>query len=70
VKAGLTGYAQIAGKYNTNPREKLMMDISYIENYSFWLDIKLMLKTLTVFFKRDSTEPFEHDPSRSNDEAV
>ncbi len=70
VKAGLTGYAQIAGKYNTNPREKLMMDISYIENYSFWLDIKLMLKTLTVFFKRDSTEPFEHDPSRSKDEAV
>lgn len=70
VKAGLTGYAQIAGKYNTSPREKLMMDISYIENYSFWLDVKLMLKTLTVFFKRDSTEPFEDDPSHFNDKAV
>ncbi len=70
VKAGLTGYAQIAGKYNTNPREKLMMDISYIENYSFWLDIKLILKTATVFFKRDSTEAYDSDPSRSNDEAV
>lgn len=70
VKAGLTGYAQIAGKYNTNPREKLMMDISYIENYSFWLDIKLMLKTFTVFFKHDSTQAFERDPSRADDEAV
>jgi lipopolysaccharide/colanic/teichoic acid biosynthesis glycosyltransferase len=70
VKAGLTGYAQIAGKYNTTPREKLMMDISYIENYSFRLDIKLMLKTLTVFFNRDSTEAFEKDPSRADDEAV
>ena len=59
VKAGLTGYAQVAGKYNTPPREKLMMDISYIENYSFWLDIKLILKTLTVFFREDATEPFE-----------
>jgi len=61
VKAGLTGYAQIMGKYNTSPRDKLMMDISYIENYSFWLDMKLVLNTLTVFFKRDSTEPFEQE---------
>lgn len=60
VKAGLTGIAQISGKYNTSPREKLMMDITYIENYSLWLDIKLMLKTLLVFFKPDSTEAF-HD---------
>ena len=71
VKAGLTGYAQIAGKYNTTPREKLMMDISYIENYSFWLDIKLILKTLTVFFKHDSTEAFASDPQQNkSDEAV
>ena len=63
VKAGLTGYAQVAGKYNTPPREKLMMDISYIENYSFWLDIKLILKTLTVFFREDATEPFEDGES-------
>ena len=71
VKAGLTGYAQIAGKYNTNPREKLMMDISYIENYSFWLDIKLILKTLTVFFKHDSTEAFPGgETEKKTDEAV
>jgi len=59
VKAGLTGYAQIDGKYNTSPRDKLMMDITYIENYSIWLDIKLLLKTLLVFFTPDSTEGFE-----------
>lgn len=61
VKAGLTGTAQVNGKYNTPPREKLMMDISYIEDYSFWLDIKLMLKTLLVFFREDATEAFEKE---------
>jgi len=60
VKAGLTGYAQINGKYNTSPRDKLMMDITYIENYSIWLDIKLLLKTLLVFFTPESTEGFEN----------
>ncbi|MBQ4089602.1 MAG: sugar transferase [Clostridia bacterium] len=68
VKAGLTGYAQISGKYNTTPRDKLMMDISYIEGYSFWLDIKLILKTLTVFFRHDSTEAFESAPADDPEE--
>lgn len=58
VKAGLTGYAQIAGKYNTSPRDKLVLDLMYIENYSFWKDIKLVFQTLIVFFKSDSTEAF------------
>lgn len=58
VKAGLTGYAQIAGKYNTAPKEKMMMDLMYIEDYSIWRDIKIMLQTVTVFFKRESTEAF------------
>lgn len=59
VKAGLTGYAQIDGKYNTSPRDKLMMDITYIENYSVWLDVKLLLKTVLVFFTPDSTQGFQ-----------
>lgn len=59
VKAGLTGYAQISGKYSTSPKDKLILDMMYIENYSFWFDIKLMLQTLTVFFKQDSTEAFK-----------
>ena len=58
VKAGITGYAQIAGKYNTSPRDKLILDLMYIEEYSFWLDIKLLFQTFMVLFKKDSTEGF------------
>lgn len=56
VKGGLTGYAQIYGKYNTTPYDKLKMDLMYIENYSFRLDLKLILMTLKVLFMKDSTE--------------
>lgn len=58
VKAGLTGYAQIAGKYNTSPKDKLILDLMYIEQYSFWLDIKLIFQTVIVLLKKDSTEAF------------
>lgn len=58
VKAGLTGYAQIAGKYSTSPKDKLILDMMYIENYSFWADVKLILQTAIVLFKQDSTEAF------------
>lgn len=61
VKAGLTGEAQIAGKYNTSPRDKLLLDLSYIQNYTIWLDIKLIFQTVTVFFKKDSTEGISGD---------
>lgn len=56
VKAGLTGLAQIMSKYNTTPKDKLTLDLQYIEQYSIWLDIKLILQTLIVFLKSDSTE--------------
>lgn len=56
VKAGLAGYAQVYGKYNTTPYDKLKLDLFYIENYSVWLDIKLMLLTLKILFTPDSTE--------------
>lgn len=56
VKAGLAGYAQVYGKYNTTPYDKLKLDLTYIENYSVWLDIKLMLLTLKILFTPDSTE--------------
>lgn len=56
VKAGLAGYAQVYGKYNTTPYDKLKLDLTYIENYSVWLDIKLMLLTLKILFKPESTE--------------
>ena len=56
VKAGLAGYAQVYGKYNTTPYDKLKLDLSYIENYSVWLDIKLMLLTLKILLSPESTE--------------
>ena len=64
VKAGLTGLAQIAGKYNTSPKDKLVLDLMYIEKYSIWQDIKLIFQTLTVVRKADdSTEAFHHSDS-------
>ena len=59
VKGGLTGYAQIYGKYNTSAYDKLRLDLMYIENYSLLLDIKLILLTLRVMLKKDSTEGFD-----------
>lgn len=56
VKAGLAGYAQVYGKYNTTPYDKLKLDLSYIENYSVWLDIKLMMLTLKILFSPEATE--------------
>ena len=61
VKAGLTGLAQIMGKYNTTPKDKLTLDLVYIEQYSIWLDLKIMLQTAKVLFKSDSTEGFDED---------
>lgn len=59
MKAGLAGYAQIYGKYNTTPYDKLKLDLTYIENYSIWLDLKLMLLTLKILIKPESTEGVE-----------
>ena len=60
MKAGLTGLAQIYGKYNTSSRDKLMLDLMYIENYSLIRDIQLLFQTILVLFKaEDSTEAFK-----------
>ena len=62
MKAGLTGYAQIYGKYNTSSKDKLMLDLMYIENYSILKDIQLLFRTIFVLFKADtSTEGFTKD---------
>ena len=58
VKAGLTGFAQLYGKYNTTPEDKLHMDLTYIENYSLPLDFKLIVLTFKVLFMKESTEGF------------
>ena len=59
VKAGLTGYAQLYGKYNTSPEDKLNMDLIYIETYSLLQDLKLLILTVKVLFMKESTEGFE-----------
>ncbi|MCI8622196.1 MAG: exopolysaccharide biosynthesis polyprenyl glycosylphosphotransferase [Provencibacterium sp.] len=56
VKAGLTGYAQVYGKYNTTPEDKLKMDLLYIERYSILLDLKLMFLTFKILFQPDAAE--------------
>ena len=61
VKAGLTGYAQIYGKYNTTFEEKVKMDMLYIENASLLMDFRLLLSTLKVMFIKESTEGFDQE---------
>jgi len=56
VKAGLTGYAQVWGKYNTTPYDKLKLDMTYIEKYSLWLDLKILMLTFKVLFMKENTE--------------
>lgn len=56
VKAGLTGYAQVYGKYNTSAYDKLKLDLMYIQNYSTKLDFEIMLKTVQILFMKESTE--------------
>ena len=58
VKAGLTGYAQLYGKYNTSFKDKLLFDLYYIENYSLIEDIKLILMSFINIFIKDSTQGF------------
>ena len=61
VKAGLTGYAQVMGKYNTTPYDKLKFDLMYIENQSILLDLKLILMTVKIIFMPESTEGVDGD---------
>lgn len=56
VKAGLTGYAQVYGKYNTSFIDKLKLDLIYVSNYSILMDIHLIFLTLKIIFIKDSTE--------------
>ena len=64
AKAGLTGYAQVFGKYNTTPYDKLKLDLFYIENFSLILDIKLIFMTFKIFFQKETSEGVE-DGQRS-----
>ena len=56
VKAGLTGYAQVYGKYNTTAYDKLKLDLMYIQNGSLMMDMEILLKTVQILFQRESAE--------------
>jgi len=55
VKGGLTGYAQVYGRYNTEPEDKIKYDLYYIYNYSIWLDLKLLVLTIRILFQKGNT---------------
>ena len=59
VKGGLTGYAQIYGKYSTGPEDKLKYDLIYIYNYSLRLDIRLLFLTIRIFFQKENAQGVE-----------
>ena len=61
VKAGLTGYAQVYGKYNTRVSDKILMDLIYISSYSFLLDLKLILLTVKTMFVKSATEGLDEE---------
>lgn len=61
IKAGLTGYAQVYGKYNTTAYDKLKLDLMYVQNYSLRLDFEIMFRTVQILFMKESTEGMEKD---------
>lgn len=61
VKGGLTGYAQVYGKYNTSALDKLKLDMIYVVNYSFVMDIQIIFETIKILLLRDSTEGFNEE---------
>ncbi len=75
VKAGLTGYAQVTGVYDTSPYDKLKMDLMYIENYSLRMDLQIILMTIKTMLFPGKTNaetdiisaPGEHENNRKED---
>ena len=64
VKGGLTGYAQVYGKYNTTALDKLKLDLIYITNYSLLLDIQIIFETVKILFQKESTEGFSESQEK------
>ncbi|MYL30869.1 exopolysaccharide biosynthesis polyprenyl glycosylphosphotransferase [Halobacillus halophilus] len=59
VKPGITGLAQVYGKYTTSPLNKLRFDLTYVRKYSIFLDVKVLLLTIKVIFQRDQARGVE-----------
>ena len=63
AKAGLTGYAQVYGKYNSTPYDKLLMDLLYLSHSTLFQDMKIILETIRILFDKESTEGVETPPN-------
>ncbi len=61
AKAGLTGYAQVYGKYNTTPYDKLLMDLMYCSCASLFMDLRIAIETLRILFDKRSTEGLDDE---------
>ena len=61
MRGGLTGYAQVYGKYNTSALDKLKMDLVYITGFSLLLDFQIVMETLKILFRKESTEGFSEE---------
>lgn len=68
VKGGLTGYAQVYGRYNTTSYDKLKMDLIYVVNYSLLMDFQIILETVKIIFSKESTEGFTEENSKKMNE--
>ncbi|WP_051205590.1 sugar transferase [Butyrivibrio sp. FC2001] len=64
MKGGLTGYAQVYGKYNTTALDKLKLDLLYITNYSLLLDLQIIFETVKILVQKESTEGFTEEESK------
>jgi len=70
VRGGLTGYAQVYGKYNTSAEDKLKLDLLYIMNAGLLMDLKLFLLTVRTVFQKESTDGFEIKQAENTNESV
>lgn len=61
AKAGLTGYAQVYGKYNTTPYDKLLMDLMYLSCATLFMDLRIAIETLRILFDKHSTDGLDED---------
>lgn len=62
VKAGLTGYAQVYARYDTDVKDKLLYDLIYIREYSLWLDLKIILMTIKTIFVKEASQGLKENP--------
>lgn len=70
VRGGLTGYAQVYGKYDTTALDKLKMDLIYITNYSLLLDLQIIFQTVKILFQKESTEGFSEERAKEMHDSV